>query len=67
MARGGHVRTNGIRLHYTEHPGDGPPHWSPFEHVCRPMAEDEQQWGNLSGWRQYRHDLEGALAIGGNA
>lgn len=32
-----------------------PPHLSPFEHICRPMFQDEIQVGNLEGWRQLRH------------
>jgi thymidylate synthase ThyX len=37
-----------------------PPHWSPLEHVARPLAPDEAPLGNLRGWRQLRHDVEGA-------
>jgi thymidylate synthase ThyX len=42
-------------------PGDGPPHASPFEHVCTPAKADEERFirGNLRGWRQYRHFIEG--------
>lgn len=43
-------------------PGDGAPHASPFEHVCRPLTDGEPQRGNLIGWRQFRHDLEGGIA-----
>lgn len=35
-----------------------PPHWSPLEHVARPLADGEQPAGNLGGWRQLRHDIE---------
>jgi hypothetical protein len=38
-----------------------PLHASPFEHVARPMLPGERQLGNLIGWRQYRHELEGAV------
>lgn len=34
-------------------------HGSAFEHVCRPLNEGEKQIGNLIGFRQYRHDIEG--------
>ncbi|HUG83740.1 MAG TPA: FAD-dependent thymidylate synthase [Euzebya sp.] len=37
-----------------------PPHWSPLEHVARPLAEGEAPLGNLRGWRQLRHDVESA-------
>lgn len=41
-----------------KHPGEGsPPHASPFEHVCRPLRAGEKQVGNLTGWRQYRHEI----------
>lgn len=33
-------------------------HGSAFEHICRPMGPDEKQVGNLTGFRQYRHDIE---------
>lgn len=36
-------------------------HMSPFEHVARPMAEEERQEkpysGNFRGWHQYRKDI----------
>lgn len=38
-----------------------PMHASPPEHVATPLAPDEQQIGNLRGWRQFRHDLEQEL------
>lgn len=37
-----------------------PPHWSPLEHVARPLVEGEEHLGNLRGWRQLRHDVEAA-------
>jgi hypothetical protein len=46
-------------------PFGGPPHASPWEHVCTParysdwMAGDVQ--GNLEFWRQFRHDIEREL------
>lgn len=33
-------------------------HASAFEHVCRPLQSGEEQLGNLTGFRQYRHDVE---------
>ena len=33
-------------------------HGSAFEHICRPMEPEEKQVGNLTGFRQYRHDIE---------
>jgi hypothetical protein len=40
-----------------------PGHWSPLEHVARPLDEDQRdmgrpQRGNLHGWHQLRHDVE---------
>lgn len=36
-----------------------PIHASPFEHQCRPLEEyNEEQRGNLIGWRQLRQDIE---------
>lgn len=35
-----------------------PPHWSPLEHVARPLGPDEAPKGNFWGWRQLRHDVE---------
>jgi thymidylate synthase ThyX len=32
-----------------------PPHWSPLEHVARPLADGEASHGNLTGWQQLRH------------
>lgn len=32
-----------------------PPHWSPLEHVARPLADGERSRGNLTGWQQLRH------------
>jgi len=42
-------------------PGDGPPHWSPFEHVARPveLPDDHTRLANFDGWVQLRHDLNG--------
>lgn len=37
-----------------------PMHASPLEHVARPQLTDEPSAGNLRGWRQLRHDVEGA-------
>lgn len=37
-----------------------PAHWSPLEHVARPLATDERPAGNLRGWRQLRHEVEWA-------
>jgi hypothetical protein len=37
-----------------------PPHWSPLEHVARPLAHGEDPAGNFRGWRQLRHDVEWA-------
>lgn len=34
-------------------------HGSAFEHVCRPLKDNEKQVGNLIGFRQFRHDIEG--------
>lgn len=34
-------------------------HGSAFEHVCRPLNDGERQIGNLIGFRQFRHDIEG--------
>lgn len=34
-------------------------HGSAFEHVCRPLNVGEKQIGNLIGFRQFRHDVEG--------
>lgn len=40
-----------------------PPHWSPLEHVARPLGPGEAPKGNFWGWRQLRHDVEaGGLA-----
>lgn len=39
-------------------PGDGPPHWSPFEHVARPALEGEIPRGNFDGWIQLRQELQ---------
>jgi hypothetical protein len=36
-------------------PGDGPPHWSPLEHIATPALHTEQHLGNLKGWHQLRH------------
>lgn len=36
-----------------------PMHASPLEHQARPMLSDEDQVGNLVGWRQLRHLVEG--------
>ena len=36
-------------------------HGSAFEHICRPMEPEEKQVGNLTGFRQYRHDIEQEL------
>lgn len=36
-----------------------PMHASPLEHQARPIYEDEEQIGNLIGWRQLRHMVEG--------
>lgn len=33
-----------------------PAHWSPLEHVCRPLHPEEIPAGNLQGFRQLRHD-----------
>jgi thymidylate synthase ThyX len=41
-----------------------PPHWSPLEHVARPLLAGETPAGNLTGWRQLRHDVEWAQATG---
>lgn len=38
--------------------GGKPLHASPFEHVCRPLNEHEEQRGNLMGFRQLRQDIE---------
>lgn len=41
-------------------PGEGPPHWSPLEHPCRPRTDsDGPQVGNLIGWVQLRHIVSG--------
>lgn len=32
-------------------------HYSAFEHICRPLNDNETQYGNLIGFRQYRHDI----------
>lgn len=37
-----------------------PPHWSPLEHVARPLTDDDAPMGNFRGWRQLRHDIERA-------
>lgn len=37
-------------------------HGSAFEHICRPTEPDEKQVGNLTGFRQYRHDIEQELS-----
>lgn len=38
-----------------------PPHASPLEHVATPVDPDRTDWrdvpGNLTGWRQLRHDV----------
>lgn len=34
-------------------------HGSAFEHICRPLNKGEKQVGNLIGFRQFRHDIEG--------
>lgn len=34
-------------------------HGSAFEHVCRPLKKGEKLTGNLIGFRQFRHDIEG--------
>jgi len=37
-------------------PGDGPPHWSPLEHVATPVLfPGEELGGNFTGWDQLRH------------
>ena len=41
--------------------GSVPIHASPTEHQCRPLEEMERQYGNLTGWCQYRSVVE-ALA-----
>ncbi len=39
-------------------PGDGPPHWSPLEHVATPVLNPaEELGGNFKGWDQLRHIL----------
>lgn len=38
--------------------GGEPLHASPFEHVCRPLAQSEEQRGNLIGFRQLRQNIE---------
>lgn len=38
-------------------------HGSAFEHVCRPLKDNEEQLGNLIGFRQLRHDIENELNI----
>lgn len=35
-----------------------PMHVAPFEHVCTPDRPGEIHMGNLSGYRQWRHDIE---------
>ena len=37
-------------------------HASPFEHVCRPLTEEDTPRGNLKGWHQYRTDVEEGVA-----
>lgn len=34
-------------------------HWSPFEHVARPVKEPDVYHGNFRGWNQFRKILEG--------
>lgn len=35
-----------------------PPHWSPLEHVARPISiKDDPPVGNFQWWQQLRHDL----------
>lgn len=41
--------------------GGEPLHASPFEHVCRPLFNEEVQRGNLTGFRQLRQDIEEAV------
>lgn len=41
-------------------PGDGPPHWSPFEHVARIPTYDEEIRGNFDGWIQLRQIVGGS-------
>lgn len=36
-------------------PGDGPPHWSPLEHIATPSLKVEHPLGNFKGWHQLRH------------
>lgn len=38
-------------------PNDGPPHWSPFEHVARPARKGEVARGNFDGWIQRRQEI----------
>lgn len=47
------------RLAMREPGSRSPSHWSPLEHVCTPHTiEHGLPRGNLTGWRQYRHELE---------
>lgn len=41
-------------------PGDGPPHWSPFEHVARMPLPGEKVKGNFDGWIQLRQIVGGS-------
>lgn len=38
--------------------GHSPMHASPMEHVCQAMGDD-QRYGKYTGWKAYRHMLEG--------
>jgi thymidylate synthase ThyX len=33
-------------------------HWSPFEHVAQALDDPRERVGNLTGWRQYRADVD---------
>lgn len=57
---------NGVRdvnddlelFEHLEDPGDGPPHWSPMEHIATPARLSDKVKGNFRGWHQLRHNLE---------
>lgn len=48
-------------------PHDGPPHWSPFEHVARPARKGEVARGNFDGWIQRRQEIIEERASNGRA
>lgn len=41
-----------------------PPHYSPLEHVATPATYKQPVRGCFGSWRQHRHDVEDAIAVG---